>query len=105
MGEVKRRGMIKRTFRIEMDSYRCLTVCEWKRRERVEIIKKLHKPGRKAWTRIRGETWGQQELELRPTDLLFSAYFMIVSSTAPMSIWFTSENMVTYMGVISLLRW
>lgn len=35
MGEVKRRGMIKRTFRIEMDSYQCLTVSEWKRRERV----------------------------------------------------------------------
>ena len=26
MGEVKRRGMIKRTFRMEMDSYRCLCV-------------------------------------------------------------------------------
>ena len=30
-----------------------------------KIIKKLHKPGRRAWTRIRGETRGQQEPELR----------------------------------------
>ena len=36
MGEVNRRGRIKRCFRIEVDSHQCLTACEWKIRGKVE---------------------------------------------------------------------
>lgn len=48
-------------------------------RERVAIIERLHKPGRRDWMRIRGEIQGQQEPELRLPDFLFSASFTITS--------------------------